>query len=357
MKKLSKRDYKKITKFYKSKKHTRKNALKTISRKFCSCVEKVKAKKKGEAIGICTKSVINRKGFKRGKFSCKRKPSIQLYKGGKRRRKKKTRKKRGGTIGLWFDGSQLTPLTHFVVRAIGDVDNGPINNFLDSIRGEQSGDGFFLENDEDGYNENYDRAENFAVELGGMAVEDGYIGGWFLITYDITNENNFMGGIGGRGYFNYEHTHDIPAVQDFIAINNISHDNIFPSPQTELFAQVDTANAGNNSPRSIMEIDSGGGKRRKKKTRKKRGGIRLGFPRENLIFFNVDDNFRIFLDQWWNTIDENQREFIRNMNIEALEHLVNALRVIYQIEQIVNQQQQNQGGGRRKKKTCKRRRK
>lgn len=94
MKKLSKRDYKKITKFYKSKKHTRKNALKTISRKFCSCVEKVKTKKKGEAIGICTKSVINRKGFKRGKFSCKRKPSIQLYKGGKRR--KKTRKKKGG---------------------------------------------------------------------------------------------------------------------------------------------------------------------------------------------------------------------------------------------------------------------
>jgi hypothetical protein len=93
MKKLTKRDYKKITKFYKSKKHTRKNALKTISRKFCSCVEKVKAKNKGESIGICTKSVINRKGFKRGKFSCKRKPSIQLYKGGKRR-KKKTRKRR-----------------------------------------------------------------------------------------------------------------------------------------------------------------------------------------------------------------------------------------------------------------------
>lgn len=92
MKKLTKRDYRKITKFYKSKKHTRKNALKTISRKFCSCVEKVKAKKKGEAIGICTKSVINRKGFKRGKFSCKRKPSIKLYKGGKRR--KKTRKRR-----------------------------------------------------------------------------------------------------------------------------------------------------------------------------------------------------------------------------------------------------------------------
>mgnify|MGYP001315413064 CR=1 FL=1 len=46
-------------------------------------------------MGICTKSVINRKGFKRGKFSCKRKPSIQLYKGGKRR-KKKTRKKVGG---------------------------------------------------------------------------------------------------------------------------------------------------------------------------------------------------------------------------------------------------------------------
>tara|TARA_B100001559_G_C16495798_1_gene620676 strand:+ start:2676 stop:3212 length:537 start_codon:yes stop_codon:yes gene_type:complete len=112
MKKLSKRDYKKINKFYKSKKHTRKNALKTISRKFCSCVQKVKTKKKGEAIGICTKSVINRKGFKRGKFSCKRKPSIQLYKGGKRR--KKTRKKRGG---LNFPLDILNNETNILLRA------------------------------------------------------------------------------------------------------------------------------------------------------------------------------------------------------------------------------------------------
>ena len=353
MKKLSKRDYKKITKFYKSKKHTRKNALKTISRKFCSCVEKVKAKKKGEAIGICTKSVINRKGFKRGKFSCKRKPSIQLYKGGKRRRKK-TRKKRGGTIYPRLGGVN-TPLTHFVVKAIGDEDNGPINNFLGSIRNRQTRQGYFLENDVEGA----DRPENFAVELGGLAVEEGYIGGYFKITYDTSNPNNFMGYGAGRGFFNYEHTHNIPNLQAFIANNHIPDDNIFPSNPIELFAQVDTANAGNQSPKSVMEVHDvqvqEGGKRRKKRTRKKRGGIRLGFPRENLNDFNVDDNFRIFLDQWWNTIDENQREFIRNMNImniEALEHLVNALRVIYQIEQIVNQQQQNQGGGRHKKKNA-----
>ena len=77
------------------KKKTRLNNLSTLDSKLLFNYAEVKTKKKGEAIGICTKSVINRKGFKRGKFSCKRKPSIQLYKGGKRR--KKTRKKRGGT--------------------------------------------------------------------------------------------------------------------------------------------------------------------------------------------------------------------------------------------------------------------
>lgn len=123
MKKLTKRDYKKITKFYKSKKHTRKNALKTISRKFCSCVEKVKAKKKGEAIGICTKSVINRKGFKRGKFSCKSKPSIQLYKGGKRR-KKKTRKKRGG-MTLEEIGNRINVLCEALTYWSNLSDNHP----------------------------------------------------------------------------------------------------------------------------------------------------------------------------------------------------------------------------------------
>ena len=96
--KLSTSDYKKILKFYKlsipkKSKNIKKKADKIIAKKFCSCIKKVqkKFKKEGIAIGICTKSVITRKGYKRGKFRCKKRRTIKLQKGGR----KKTRKKRG----------------------------------------------------------------------------------------------------------------------------------------------------------------------------------------------------------------------------------------------------------------------
>ena len=102
---LSASDYRKILKFYKlsiPKKvsNLRKKGDKIIAKKFCSCIKKVrkKFKKEGIAIGICTKSVITRKGIKRGSFNCKSKTSIDLYKGGRKRSTKKnrrTRKKRG----------------------------------------------------------------------------------------------------------------------------------------------------------------------------------------------------------------------------------------------------------------------
>ena len=106
--KLSISDYKKILKFYKlsvtkNKKKLEKKANKIIADKFCSCIKKVQQKfrEEGIAIGICTNSVINRKGYKRGNFKCKKRRTINLHKGGKRKkktrrkRKKKTRRKRG----------------------------------------------------------------------------------------------------------------------------------------------------------------------------------------------------------------------------------------------------------------------
>ena len=101
--KLSISDYKKILKFYKlsipkKSKNIKKKADKIIAKKFCSCIKKVqqKFKKEGIAIGICTKSVITRKGYKRGSFKCKKRRTIKLQKGGRR----KTRKKRGGDLEL-----------------------------------------------------------------------------------------------------------------------------------------------------------------------------------------------------------------------------------------------------------------
>lgn len=103
---LSAGDYRKILKFYKlsiPKKvsNLRKKGDKIIAKKFCSCIKKVRAKfkKEGIAIAICTKSVITRKGIKRGKFKCKKRRSIKLFRGGRKRSTKKnirTRKKRGG---------------------------------------------------------------------------------------------------------------------------------------------------------------------------------------------------------------------------------------------------------------------
>ena len=95
-------DYKKILTFYKlsipkTYKKIKKKAEKIISKKFCSCIKKVqeKFKKEGIAIGICTKSVVNGKGYKRGKFTCKKRRTIKLYKGG---RKKGTKKNQSGGV-------------------------------------------------------------------------------------------------------------------------------------------------------------------------------------------------------------------------------------------------------------------
>ena len=116
--KLSTTDYKKILKFYKlsipkKTENIKKKADKIIAKKFCSCIKKVQQKfrEEGIAIGICTNSVITRKGYKRGKFKCKKRRTIKLQKGGKRR-KKKTRRKRGGkppTIkDIKYDSAWLT---------------------------------------------------------------------------------------------------------------------------------------------------------------------------------------------------------------------------------------------------------
>jgi len=101
-KQLSLTDYKKILKFYKlsipkTSKNVRIKAEKIIAKKFCSCIKKVhkkfiKGTPENISIGICTKSVVNRKGYKRGKFKCKKKRTIKLYKGGAKRCTKKKKK-------------------------------------------------------------------------------------------------------------------------------------------------------------------------------------------------------------------------------------------------------------------------
>lgn len=91
MTELTSNDYKSILEFYKkpipkSKKQLKKHAEKIMSSKLCRCIKKFDKKYEARSIGICTKSVVNSKGYIRGKFTCKKRGSISLSKKTRRRR-------------------------------------------------------------------------------------------------------------------------------------------------------------------------------------------------------------------------------------------------------------------------------
>jgi hypothetical protein len=82
-------DYKKILEFYeqpipRSKRLLKIEAEQILATKLCKCIKKVGVKNESRSIGICTKSVINSKGFTRGKFKCKGKKSITFRKKAKK---------------------------------------------------------------------------------------------------------------------------------------------------------------------------------------------------------------------------------------------------------------------------------
>ena len=78
---LTQHDYKQILDYYNisipaNKTHMKSMAEKIIAEKLCKCIKKNESSPR--SIGICTKSVINRKGFARGKFQCKKKRFVTL---------------------------------------------------------------------------------------------------------------------------------------------------------------------------------------------------------------------------------------------------------------------------------------
>lgn len=86
---LHNEDYIDILKYYKlqvpkSKRLIQLEAEKILSSKLCKCIKKVSAVSKREnearAIGICTKTIFNRKGYTRGKFKCKGKRYVKFNK-------------------------------------------------------------------------------------------------------------------------------------------------------------------------------------------------------------------------------------------------------------------------------------
>jgi hypothetical protein len=96
---LTVEDYKKILRFYKksipkSKRLLKNNSEKILASKLCRCIKKLdkSLKKESRTIGICTKTVINNKGYRRGKFSCKNKEKIILSKNRTNKTKRRNKK-------------------------------------------------------------------------------------------------------------------------------------------------------------------------------------------------------------------------------------------------------------------------
>ena len=86
-------DYIQLLNYYKiplpnSKKLIKEEGEKILALKLCKCIKKVNNKEINEpkAIGICTKTIFNRKGLTRGKFKCKGKRFVNFNKTKKIRR-------------------------------------------------------------------------------------------------------------------------------------------------------------------------------------------------------------------------------------------------------------------------------
>ena len=85
---LTNKDFIHILNFYKmkipkSKRLLRKQAENIMAEKLCRCIKKVDVHNEAKSIGVCTKTIINNKGYTRGKFTCKKNRTIKFRRSNK----------------------------------------------------------------------------------------------------------------------------------------------------------------------------------------------------------------------------------------------------------------------------------
>ena len=81
--KLLDSDYTSILQYYKlpipkSKRLLKIKAEKIMAQKLCKCIKKIDSVNETKSIGICTKTIFNRKGYSRGPFTCKKKLTVKF---------------------------------------------------------------------------------------------------------------------------------------------------------------------------------------------------------------------------------------------------------------------------------------
>jgi hypothetical protein len=80
---LNKKDYTKILKYYnlpipRSASKMKKQAEEILALKLCRCIKKVSPSNEAKAIGVCTRTIFERKKLTRGAFTCKKKRSVEI---------------------------------------------------------------------------------------------------------------------------------------------------------------------------------------------------------------------------------------------------------------------------------------
>ncbi len=96
---LTKTDYLKILQYYdisipKKLVHIKSKAESVLANKLCRCIKKVSPANEARGIGICTRSIFNKKGLVRGSFKCRKSVKhVTIKKKRKNKLSKKTRKR------------------------------------------------------------------------------------------------------------------------------------------------------------------------------------------------------------------------------------------------------------------------
>ena len=90
---LTNKDYISILNYYnldvpRSKRLIKLNAEKIMAEKLCKCIKKIDPVNEAKSIGICTKTIFNRKGYTRGQFKFKKPQSVKFRKTNKSKKNK-----------------------------------------------------------------------------------------------------------------------------------------------------------------------------------------------------------------------------------------------------------------------------
>lgn len=91
---LTKKDYINILKYYNKSIPTsfrliKKKAEFIMADKLCKCIKRIDPKNEPKSIAICTKTLFNNKGYRRGKFTCIGKRNINITKNKTRRKSRR----------------------------------------------------------------------------------------------------------------------------------------------------------------------------------------------------------------------------------------------------------------------------